>query len=117
MAGRVGNAIPKLKALEGPSAAWPGNKRKRNFRGDFAVRTQFFPICAVVVDVNTQVSPMEAVTTRIDALIKASLALHVARSSPTPSPYRAQITAHHEAEVLRCQAELTATLDAIFYPA
>ena len=66
---------------------------------------------------NTDDSPMKAITTKIDALIKANLALHVARSFPTTGPNRAQFAARPEADVQRCQAELAATLDAIFYPA
>lgn len=59
---------------------------------------------------------MKSITAKIDALIKAHLALHVARSFPTVGPNRAQFAARPEADVLRCQTELTATLDAIFYP-
>jgi hypothetical protein len=58
---------------------------------------------------------MKAIATTIDALIKANLALHVARTSAAIGPHRAQFVARPEAEVLRCQAELTATLEAIFY--
>ena len=65
---------------------------------------------------NTEDSPMKAITTNIDALIKAHLALHVARSFPGGGPNRPQFAARPEAEVQRCQAELTATLNAIFYP-
>jgi hypothetical protein len=77
---------------------------------------QFFRIYAAVFCVNTQESPMKAIAEKIDALIKANLALHVARSSPAVSPHRAQIAAHHHSEVLRFQADLTATLNTIFYP-
>ena len=59
---------------------------------------------------------MKAIAEKVDALIKANIALHVTRSSPTPSPHRAQIAAHHQSEVTRFQTELTATLNAIFYP-
>lgn len=62
-------------------------------------------------------SPMKAITAGVDALIKAHLALHVARSFPGGGPGRPQFAARQEAEVQRCQAELTATLNAIFYPA
>ena len=68
---------------------------------------------------NTEDSPMKTVTAKIDALIKANLALHVARSFPGAGAgsNRAQFMARPEADVARCQAELAATLDAIFYPA
>lgn len=59
---------------------------------------------------------MKSIAAKIDALIKANLALHVVRYSPAVSPHRAQIAAHHEAEVVRFQAELTRTLNEIFYP-
>ena len=59
---------------------------------------------------------MKSIAEKVDALIKANIALHVARSSPTASPHRAQIAAHHQSEVSRFQAELTATLNTIFYP-
>ena len=59
---------------------------------------------------------MKTIAAQIDALIKANLVLHVARTSPSVGSHRAQFTARPEADVLRCQAELTATLDAIFYP-
>jgi hypothetical protein len=65
---------------------------------------------------NTEDSPMKALTAKIDALIKANLTLHVARSSPAVGVHRAQFAARPEADVARCQAELTATLNAIFYP-
>jgi hypothetical protein len=58
---------------------------------------------------------MKTIAAKIDALIKANLALHVARTAPV-SPHRAQITAHHQSEVVRFQTELTATLNGIFYP-
>jgi hypothetical protein len=61
-------------------------------------------------------SPMTSITARIDSLIKAHLALHVARSFAGSGPGRPQFAARQEAEVQRCQAELTATLNAIFYP-
>ena len=60
---------------------------------------------------------MESISTKIDALIKAHLALHVARSFPTTGPNRTQFIARPEADVQRCHAELTATLQAVFYPA
>jgi len=66
---------------------------------------------------NTEESPMKTVTARIDALIKAHLALHVARSFPSGVMSRTQFTARPEADLARCQADLAATLDAIFYPA
>jgi len=59
---------------------------------------------------------MKAITAKIDALIKAHLVLHVARTSSSVGVHRAQFAVRPEAEVLRCQAELTAALDAIFYP-
>ncbi len=76
---------------------------------------QVFQGRAVVFLMNTQDTPMKAITSKIDALIKANLALHVARTSRGVIPYRAEVTARHEAEVSRCQAELTATLEATFY--
>jgi hypothetical protein len=66
---------------------------------------------------NPENSPMKTVTAKIDALMKANLALHVARNFPGAGSNRAQFMARPEADVARCQAELTATLDAIFYPA
>lgn len=60
---------------------------------------------------------MKAITTKIDALMKAHLALHVARSFPSGVMTRAQFMARPEAELARAQADLTATLDSIFYPA
>jgi hypothetical protein len=60
---------------------------------------------------------MQTITAKIDALIKAHLALHVARSFPGGGPGRPKFVAQPEAEVQRCQADLTATLNAIFYPA
>jgi len=65
---------------------------------------------------NTEESPMKAIAAKIDALIKANLALHVARTSPAVGSHRAQFAVRPEADVARCQSELTATLDAIFYP-
>ena len=59
---------------------------------------------------------MKAITMKIDALIKAHLALHVARSFPGAGPNRPQFIARPEADVQRCQTELAATLEAIFYP-
>jgi hypothetical protein len=59
---------------------------------------------------------MKEIAAKVDALIKSNIALHVARSSPAVGPHRAQFAARQEAEVMRCQAELTTTLDAIFYP-
>ena len=59
---------------------------------------------------------MQAIAAKIDALIKANLALHVARTSPAVGAHRAQFAVRPEADVSRCQAELTATLNAIFYP-
>jgi hypothetical protein len=61
-------------------------------------------------------SPMKEIAAKIDALIKSNMALHVVRTSPAVGPHRAQFAARQEADVARCQAELTGTLDAIFYP-
>ena len=58
---------------------------------------------------------MKAISAKIDALIKANLALHVARTTRGIVPYRAELTARHEANVAQCQAELTATLETTFY--
>ncbi len=58
---------------------------------------------------------MRTIAAKIDALIKANLALHVARTSRGVIPYRAEVTARHEAEVSKCQAELTSTLEDTFY--
>ena len=66
---------------------------------------------------NSDDSPMKTVAAKIDALIKANLALHVARSFPGAGSNRGQFMARPEADVARCEAELTATLNAIFYPA
>jgi hypothetical protein len=67
---------------------------------------------------NTEDSPMKTLTTKIDALMKANLALHVARSFPgAAGSNRGQFMARPEADVARCQAELTATLNTIFCPA
>jgi hypothetical protein len=60
---------------------------------------------------------MKVLTAKLDALIKANLALHVARTFPGAGRDRPQFIARPEADVARCQAELTATLEAIFYPA
>ena len=60
---------------------------------------------------------MKTVTSKIDALIKANLALHVARNFTGAGSNRAQFMARPEADVARCEADLTATLNAIFYPA
>ena len=60
---------------------------------------------------------MKAITAKIDALIKAHVALQVVRSFPSGVMTRGQFMVRPEAEVARCQADLTATLDAIFYPA
>ena len=60
---------------------------------------------------------MKDIATRVNALIKSNIALHVVRTSPAVGPHRAQFNTQQEAEVLRCQQELTATLEAIFYPA
>ena len=59
---------------------------------------------------------MNDITAKISELIKANLALHVARTAPGVAKFRAEFTARQEAEVVRCQAELTATLESIFYP-
>ena len=59
---------------------------------------------------------MKAISTKIDALIKANLALHVARTSPAIGSQRLQFAAKPEADVLRCQQELQKTLETIFYP-
>ena len=59
---------------------------------------------------------MQSITAKIEALIKAHLALHVARSFPGGGPNRPRFVAQPEAEVQKCQAELTATLNSIFYP-
>jgi hypothetical protein len=44
---------------------------------------------------------MKVISTKIDALIKANLALHVARTSPAIGAQRAHFAARPEADVLR----------------
>jgi len=66
--------------------------------------------------VNTQATPTDAISAKINALINANLALHVARTAPSTVPHRLEFVSRQEAEVARCQADLTRTLDAVFYP-
>jgi hypothetical protein len=61
-------------------------------------------------------SPMKEIAAKVDALIKSNIALHVVRTSPAVGKHRVEFSTQQEAAVARCQAELTATLDAIFYP-
>ena len=82
----------------------------------FVGNSKFLPVHAVNIIVNLEEPPMKAISTKIDALIKAHLALHVARTSPAIGSHRSQFAVKPEADVLRCQQELQATLETIFYP-
>ena len=84
--------------------------------GAIVGNAKFLSVHAVNIMVNLEESPMKAISTKIDALIKANLALHVARTSPAIGSHRAQFAVKPEAEVLRCQQELQATLETILYP-
>jgi hypothetical protein len=60
---------------------------------------------------------METIAEKMDALIKANLALHVARSSPMPptvSAHRSMFVTKQEEEVRRRKDELTQELMRIF---
>jgi hypothetical protein len=80
------------------------------------VQLKLLRACAVEWSVNTENSPMKDIADKVNALIKSNIALHVVRTSAAVGQHRAEFASRQEADVARCQAELTATLHAIFYP-